>query len=59
MDVRASVKCTNESLERCNQAGQVMGTDGKTPAKTVNVKWDTDQVIETVKVSDLVELGSN
>ena len=59
MEVRNSVKVTNEALARFGTAGVVQATDGKEPAKSVQVKFDTDGETETVKVSDLVVLGTN
>lgn len=59
MQVRASVKAVTAGHPRESQAGVVVDTDGKTPAKTVTVRWDLDQVDEVTKVTDLVELGSN
>lgn len=59
MQVRASVKCITEGHARQGQAGVVIANDGKTPAKTVTVRWDIDQADESVKVVDLLELGQN
>ncbi len=59
MQVRASVKATTPGHPRENQAGIVLATDGKTPPKKVDVKWDVDGEVETVAVSDLVQLGEN
>lgn len=59
MQTRASVKAVTPGHPRENQAGIVQSTDGKTPPKTVNVKWDVDGEVEKMAVADLVQLGEN
>lgn len=59
MEMRASVKAVTPGHPREGQAGVVQATDGKTPPKKVDVKWDADGEVETVNASDLVQLGTN
>ena len=59
MNARNSVKVINESLARFGTAGVIQSTDGKDPPKVVEVKFDADGEVETVKASDLVVLGTN
>lgn len=59
MEMRASVKAITPGHAREGQAGVVQGTDGKSPPKKVDVKWDLDGEVETVNAADLVQLGPN
>lgn len=59
MEVRNSVKVVLEGHAREGQAGIVQATDGKNPPKAVEVKFDIDGKVETVKGVDLVMLGTN
>lgn len=59
MQTRASVKAVTPGHPREGQAGVVQSTDGKSPPKKVDVKWDVDGVVESVATADLVQLGTN
>lgn len=59
MQTRASVKAVTPGHPREGQAGVVQSTDGKSPPKKVEVKWDVDGEVETVAVADLLQLGEN
>lgn len=56
LSVWTVVKPAKEDHERAGQAGVVWKVNAKKYPDQVVVKWDTDETIETVAVSDLVVL---